>query len=192
MKPISIAPTILAAGLLAAALGLPAAAAPAGAAADAAFDAFQKVCGDTHADYGQVAAASNVEGWRDSDVLAQTMPGVSITDKLARTKSLDGGQATLFATRGVTKAGFKVATCTVYADKDALATFKERAARWTGFAPHDSDAQTATWHFTNEGATLKPVADAEVEAAAGGSGMQMLTVKVENGKALLDYVKISK
>ncbi|MHB8528463.1 MAG: hypothetical protein ACYC8V_03010 [Caulobacteraceae bacterium] len=172
---------------------LSAVALPASAAVgDATFDAFQRVCGDTHADYPAVASVSNADGWKNSDVLASPMSGVTVSEKLARTKIVDGGELTLDATSGLTKSGFKVSTCRVHGAKAGFSVIKARAERWLGLAPHDSTAESTTFHFTGDGAKFKSVADNEADAAAAGDGMQILTIKLDGGRTVLDYVKIRK
>ncbi|MGH7089614.1 MAG: hypothetical protein ACREFQ_12015 [Stellaceae bacterium] len=178
-----------AAAILAASIGLPASA----AVGDGAFDAFVKICGAAHADYAAVNSVSTADGWKDSDVVVQAMSGVTATDRLSRAKTVAGEDLTLLATSGVTKNGLKVSTCTVYAPTADFAELERRAGAWLGFAPHDTAGQSETFHFTNSGAALRNVADADVETVASSAGgMQVLTVKIDGGHAILDLVKIAK
>ncbi|HEV2364333.1 MAG TPA: hypothetical protein VGS12_09085 [Caulobacteraceae bacterium] len=190
MKLLSIsACAAVAAGL--SVIGAQASAAP----GDAAFKAFRSVCGETQGDFDAVQAASNTQGWKNTDVHATPMNGVTVSDELSRTKQVDGKDLTLMATRGTTRDGTGVSTCTVYADKSALAGVRAAAQKWMGFAPNGgSDASSSSFHFTADGGKLKPVdTQADMNAAATGpNGMRVLNIKLANDQTVIDEIKIKK
>ncbi len=159
---------------------------------DGAFDAFRQVCGDTNADYAAVVAASGGEGWKTADIAAPAMGGVTFTDQMSRTKIASGDEVTLIAAQGKAGNGIHVSICTVYGPPAAMAEFRSRAAKWLGFDPHDSNDKTATFHFSNDGGKLSNVADSGTDAAAAGPGLDVLTVKTDSGKSILDLIKIKK
>jgi hypothetical protein len=170
---------------------LTATAAPAFAAVgDGAFDAFKQACGDTNADYAAVVAASSGEGWKTADIAAPAMPKVTLSDQMSRTKIAAGDEVTLIAAQGNTANAIHVSICTVYGPPAAMAEFRSRAAQWLGFGPHDSDDKTTTFHFSNDGGKLSNVADSGTEAAAAGPGLDVLSVKTDSGKSILDLIKI--
>jgi hypothetical protein len=173
---------------------LAAMAAPASAAqADDAFKAFKQVCGDTRADYAAVLAAASQNGWKNTDIMGSTMPGVAIADKAARIKTAGDASLILSVTRGTANNGaVKVATCTVQTDRGGYPALSALAQSWLGFAPHDTSDTKATFRFTEDGAALRAVADTEMDAAAAGAGMEILTVKREGNNATLDFVKFKK
>ena len=76
---------------IAIAAALSAAAIPMTAAASPAFDEFQAVCWGTNDDYVAALKAADTSGWHETDVTAPDEPGVSVTDKAAREKAVDGG-----------------------------------------------------------------------------------------------------
>ena len=156
------------------------------------FDAFKQACGDTNADFAAVEAASNGEGWTASDVTAPPMGGVTFTDQRSRTKLAGGDEITLIAAQGHTGNGIHVSVCTVYAPPGGLAELRSRAAGWLGFPPHDSSDQNTSFHFSNTGGKLAGVADSDTDAAAAGPGLDVLTSKLDSGKAFLDLIKIKK
>src|SRR5579871_4044884 len=91
---LAIAMTALAAG--------PALATP----ANDAFNSFKQVCGDTHGDYAAVsAAAAGGAGWKPSQILADSLPNVTISDRLTRTMTLGDVTLMLAATTGANPAG---------------------------------------------------------------------------------------
>ncbi len=174
---------------LAIALGAPAASAAVG---DATFDAFQKACGDTHGDYVAVSAAATADDWKPSALTAPPMSGVTFSGQLSRVKTADGGQITLIAAQGKTGSGINVSVCTVYGPTQGFEEMRTRAGKWLGFPAHDSDAQKTTYHYTSAGGTLKPVADADADTTAAGAGLYIFTVKMDSGKAILDFINIKK
>jgi hypothetical protein len=171
-------------------------AAPAAAAtADDTFNAFKQVCGDTHADYAAAVSAAQKSGWKTTDAMADTMKGVTITDKAARTRTITDQTLLLFATRGTAKAGggdVGVQTCTVQTDRGAFPDLTARTQAWLGMPPAATTDVTATFRFTQDAGAYKAVAASELDAAAAGAGMDIVTVRRDGSKATLDFVKIKK
>jgi hypothetical protein len=184
--------TLIRTALVAALLG--AAATPALAnQADETFGAFRKVCGDTRADYTAAVAAAGQSGWKNTDVTGSTMPGVTVLEKASRTKSAGDAALILSVTHGTASNGaVNVYTCTLQTDRGGFPDLESRTQAWLGFAPHDTSDSKVTFRFTDDHGALKAVADGDIEAAAAGSGVQILTVKRDGNNATLDYVKIKK
>ena len=167
--------------------------APACAAAQPAFNAFASVCGDTRADFPAVAAAADAQGWRKSDVVAESsMPGVAIADRLSRELKAGDSPLTLSAWRGTTKSGVQVSACTVRVAKPDFAGLRGAAQAWIGFAPQDDAATKAIFRFTDTASAHKALASGEYDAAAAGTGMEILTVSGDSHGAVVDLLKIKK
>src|SRR5215813_14025064 len=60
------------------------------AATDPALDAFKTLCWKTQADFPQVLKAADAAGWQNVQLTSTDMEGVSVTDKAAREKSVNG------------------------------------------------------------------------------------------------------
>src|SRR5215471_10179097 len=103
--------------LVAGAAALACAAAP--AFAGPAFDAFRKVCGDSHGDFAAIKAAAEGGGWTPTEVAPSTMEGVTVTESLARQTAAGGTKLTLFAWQG-SKGAVQVSGCTVRAAQSKL------------------------------------------------------------------------
>jgi len=180
--------TALVASLAAAALAV-----PARAAADPTFNAFATVCGDTRADFAAVAAAADAQGWRRSDVVAESsMPGVAVAERLSRELKAGDTSLTLSAWRGATKSGVQLSACTVRVAKPDFAGLHDAAQAWTGFAPQDDAATKAIFRFTDTASAHKALVSGEYDAAAAGTGMEILTVSGDNHGAVVDLLKIKK
>jgi hypothetical protein len=169
-----------------------AAAAPAFAApADSNFAAFVQICADTQADYPAVVAAADAQGWRPAQVNADTLPGVTVTDTLARDKNAGGATLALYAWQGA-KGAVHVSECKVRIGKAKSADMQTAAQTWLGFAPQQATAKKATFEFTDDGGAHKALTTADREAAAAGAGMQILTVTGDQDGVILDILKIKK
>lgn len=176
--------TAIAASLLAAV------AAPALAAGgQPAFDAFDTVCGATHADYPAVVAAADAHGWKATQVKADTLPGVSVTDSVSRDNSAGGAALTLFAWQGV-KGKIHVSECKVRVGKGKFAEVQAMAQTWLGFAPQEATPKKATFMFTDDAGGHKALAAADRDAAAAAAGLQILTVSAGQDGAVLGILKI--
>lgn len=162
---------------------------------DDAFNGFKTVCAATAADYPAVIAASATDGWAVTQVTGgSTMPGVSVTAKAARKKSVSESALTLFATQGLTQAGggLTVNTCTVSTDRGDLATVVAKAQGWLGFAPVSTTPDSTTFHLTMAGGAPQNVASDGINAAAASTGFETLTIKRNGNTLTLDLVKFKK
>lgn len=175
-------------GALLAGAAAPALAAPDGAQS---FAAFVKVCGATHVDYPAVQAAADANGWKPTQVKSDAFPGATVTESLSRDSSVGGSALTLYAWRGA-KGAFQMSECTVRVGKGQFAEMQGLAQSWLGFAPQSATAKKATFLFTDQGDTHKALASADQDAAAAGTGMQILTVGGDDDGAILGILKIKK
>jgi hypothetical protein len=173
-----------------AALAFPAAAL---AADDTALDAFQKICGNTGNDYPEAVKAADADGWHDTEVIADTMKNVSITDKASRAKGEGDTEVRLMVTRGLEqlKPGdmITVSTCTVSTDKGTDGML-DRVKAWLG-EPSSTDTGEASYLLTLDGKKLKPLASADVEGAVAKGGVHVMKFKQNGSAESLDYVRLS-
>ena len=171
---------LLAGAMLVAAAG-PVAASPA-------FDAFNKVCGDTHGDFNAVKTAVSGAGWAPTEVHPATMEGVTVSESLARAATVANGvRVTLFAWQG-TKGAVHISACTMRVTKETYADLSKAAQAWTGFAPQTADAGKTVWRFADD--TRKAVAPADYNAAAAGGGLDFFTVSADRAETILDLLHI--
>jgi hypothetical protein len=159
---------------------------------DAGFDAFAKVCAETHADYPAVVAAADAHGWKATEVTSDTMNGVAVTDKLSRASKVGGAALTLFAWRGAAKGGVQVSACTVRVTKADFAGVQGAAQGWLGFAPQDATPKKAVFRYTEADGAHHALASTEYDAAAAGTGMEILTVSSDAQGTVVDLLKIKK
>ncbi|MBV8594407.1 MAG: hypothetical protein JOZ27_08920, partial [Caulobacteraceae bacterium] len=97
--------------------GLAAVAAAPARAAGAPFAAFQALCGDTNADVAKVRAAADAARFGPTVVTGETgVPGVTVTDTIARSGKAGAVPLTLSASTGI-KGALKVGACTVRVGK---------------------------------------------------------------------------
>lgn len=162
--------------------------------ADNTFNAFRQVCGDTRADYASSLAAAGQNGWRNTDVMGNSMPNVTVVEKAARTKSLGDASLMLSLTHGTATKDptVNVYTCTLQTDRGGYPMLKAAVQAWLGFDPATTSESVTTYRFTEEGGKLRAADASEFNTAAAGTGMQILTVKRDGNDAILDYVKIKK
>ena len=172
------------------ALAVPVLAAP--PAAQGAFDAFARVCGETHADYAAVTAALDTQGWKAAEVKAATLQGVTVSDHIGRALRVSGTDLTVFAWRGATANQIQVSGCTVRVAALKAEGLRASAQAWTGFAPQTTDAKKAAFQFTDDGAAHRALAKADYDAAAAGAGLEMFTVSADGPDTILDLLKIKK
>jgi len=159
---------------------------------DQAFGAFRALCADTAADYPAVVAKADAGGWKPAEIVAETMKGVSVTDKTSRTQAVGDAVLTLFAWRGVTPTNVKVSDCTVRIERAGFADLQAHAQTWLGMAPQEATPQKAIFHFTDAGTTHRAITSAEYEAAAAGVGLEIMTVTADGPGATLDLLKIKR
>ncbi len=177
MKPVFL-------GLAAAVLALPAAASPA-------FDAFAKVCGDTHVDYPSIVSALDYKTWKPTQVTSSTMEGATVSDKISRAATIDDKALTLFAWKG-TKSPYQFTACTIRVAGGKLEALTADAQAWAGFAPQTADGKKANFRFSQDGAVRKAVEKSDYDAAAAGAGLEFLTVSQDGSETILDLLKIKK
>jgi hypothetical protein len=178
----------------AAALALPMAALA--QSSDPALDAFESVCGTAGGAYTAVVqAASPGAGWADTPVVADDDPAVSVTDKLARTKSVGGVDLTLLATRGLrhTKSGdIPVSTCKISTNK-ADPALLPAAQSWVGSAPDAAPDSTLAVYYVKPGPG-KPnhIGQAGLNDAMAAGGFAILKFQENADSAILVYQTYSK
>ncbi|MEO8812139.1 MAG: hypothetical protein ABI376_04410 [Caulobacteraceae bacterium] len=161
-------------------------------AAEPVFDAFTAVCAAGHADYPAVVEAAENGGWHATTVTGDaTMPGVTISDKIALSRKLDGAPLTLLAWRG-TKGAIKINACTMRVGKADFPQLQAAARDWLGFVPQDVQPKKVVARFTETPTGHHALIAAEYEGAAAGDGMEILTVSTDAHGAVLDVLKIKK
>ncbi|HWA64139.1 MAG TPA: hypothetical protein VG939_22415 [Caulobacteraceae bacterium] len=160
---------------------------------DVAFKGFQTVCGATAAEFPDVVKAAEGDGWKNAQVLGDSMAKVSITDKAARTKTIGAMNLILSTNRGLAQTpggALTVSDCTVRSDQGEAAALEAAAQGWLGFAG-TGGADRMAWHFTRDGGAIKPVTD-NGDAAAAGAGLEILTVYRSGASLTMDLMKIRK
>jgi len=164
---------------------------------DAALDAFQSICGATAGAYPAVVRAADSSSWTDTSIRPEPDPSVSITDTTARSKSVNGVDLTLLATRGLrhTKSGdIPVSTCKISADKPDPALLAAAQA-WVGAAPDAAPDPTLAVYFVKPGAG-KPDHigndPAAQNAAMASGGLAILKFQQNSDSAILVYQIYSK
>lgn len=173
---------------LAIAAALAVAATPMTAAASPALDEFQAICWGTSDDYVAALKAADAAGWHETDVTAPDEPGVSITDKAAREKPIDGGaRLTLLISRGLrhlSTGDVKVTTCKLSSSK-ADPSLISAGQAWVGSGPDNTDPTLAIY-FVGLGAG-KPdhVGKAGADAALKGAGLTILKFQQDSDAAIL-------
>jgi hypothetical protein len=161
---------------------------------DPAFDAFRKYCGDTGADFTAAVKAADADGWKDTQVIADTLPGVSVTQKAARTTGAGPDALRLLITSGLrsTKSGdIVVSTCTVSSDT-AVPGLLGRAQAWLNMATMSADTDKASYLLTMNGGTRTLLATGDIDAAVGKGGAHLLKFKEDANSEILDYERFSK
>ena len=167
---------------LLAGMALPAAASPA-------FDGFRAVCGDSHMDFAAIKSAVDAGHWVPTEVTPNSMPGVTVTESVARTVNAGGAKLTLFAWHG-TKGAVQVSACTVRVTQAKFADLSHDAQAWTGFAPQTSDTGKAVWQFTEDAGARKAVQKADYNTAAAAGGLNFFTVSSVGAETVIDLLKI--
>ncbi|MDB5483716.1 MAG: hypothetical protein JWO83_4769 [Caulobacteraceae bacterium] len=168
-------------------------AAPAWAAPSPVFVAFASVCATPAADFTAVRSAADAHGWGETDVKADAnMPNVTVADQLTRSSTADKTGLVLSAWHGATKSGVKVSDCTVHVAKSDFATMRDEAAAWLAFTAQENTPKKAIYRFTDTGGAHHALAAGEYDAAAGGAGMEILTVSADANGTVLDLMMIKK
>jgi hypothetical protein len=173
---------------LAIAAALSAAAVPMTAAASPAFDEFQAICWGTSDDYVAALKAADTSGWHETDVTAPDEPGVSVTDKAAREKAVDGGgRLTMLISRGLrhlSNGDVKVTTCKISYNK-ADASLITAGQAWVGGAPDNNDPTLAIFFVGLGSGKPDHVGKAGADAALKGAGLTILKFQQDSDAAIL-------
>jgi hypothetical protein len=167
---------------------LSAAAIPMTAAASPAMDAFQSICWGTSDDYVAALKTADASGWRDTDVTAPDEQGVSITDKAAREKEVDGGgRLTLLISRGLrhlSTGDVKVTTCKLSSNRPDP-TLIGASQTWVGGAPDAGDATLAVYYVGLSSGKPTQVGKAGMAAALSGAGLSILKFQQDSDAGIL-------
>ncbi|HEY1752280.1 MAG TPA: hypothetical protein VGG29_13555 [Caulobacteraceae bacterium] len=164
---------------------------------DPAFGAFQKICWSANGDYVGAVKAADADGWKDTQVIAPTEAGVSLTDKAAREKPAGSETMTLLVTRGLqhTKGGdFKVDTCKLTVNK-ADAGLIDAGKAWLGGVDQDNkaDKTLAVYYVKLGGASPEHVGAAGVQAAMDkGGGFGVLKFQADSDAGILVFQAYTK
>jgi len=175
-----IGPILAAATVVA--LALPAAASPS-------FDAFRRVCGDTHADFAAIKSALGAATWGPTEVAPTNMEGVTPDESIARTTTVGDARVTIFAWVG-TRGAYHVTACTARVTKLPVDGAARETQGWLGFAAQSADAGKSTWRYSDTAGGHAGVDKAGYEAAAAAGGLFFLNVFADHGEAVLDLLKI--
>ncbi len=156
------------------------------------FDAFAHICASTHVDYASVAKLADAGGWKPTDVKADTMDGIAVSERVSRQNTTGKSDLTLFAWQGKSKSGAHVSACTVRIGHPDFVGLQAAAQAWTGFAPQTTAQKRVSFRFTDMGDTHQPVTPQETNAAASGAGVEIMTVSIDANGGVLDLLKIKK
>jgi hypothetical protein len=173
---------------IAIAAALSAAAIPMTAAASPAFDEFQAVCWGTNDDYVAALKAADTSGWHETDVTAPDEPGVSVTDKAAREKAVDGGgRLTLLISRGLrhlSTGDVKVTTCKLSYNRPDPSLISA-GQTWVGGAPDAGDATLAVYYVGMGAGKPNHVGKAGMGAALTNGGLSILKFQQDSDAGIL-------
>lgn len=178
-----------------AALSLPVAAFAQGP--DPAFDSFQKICWGAGGDYLGAVKAADADGWHDTQVIAPTENGVSITDKAAREKAAGSETLTILVTRGLqhTKTGdFKVDTCKLSVNKSDAGLIGE-GKTWLSGAAQDNaaDPNFSVYYVKLGGSAPSHIGPGGAQSAMDtGGGFGVLKFQSDSDGGILVYQVYSK
>jgi hypothetical protein len=165
------------------------------AAGDPAFASFQKVCWAANGDYLASLKAAEADGWTDTQVAAADPGPVSITDKAAKSKMVDGSALTLLVTRGLqhTKGGdVKVATCKLTVSKPDNALIGEGKSWLGGAAPDSGDPTLAVYYVKLAAGAPNHVGSAGLNDALNAGGFVVLKFQQDSDAGIMVYQAYSK
>jgi hypothetical protein len=163
-------------------------------AGDPTFEAFRKLCGATHAEYANVKAAADADGWKDDPgVLGDDPPNVSITDKMAASKGAGANEMRLRATRGLqtTKTGNIVVSSCVISTDGGQPGLLDRAKTWLKVDPWTTDTGKESFLLTFKGDNAAVLAQGDIGTAIGAGGAHLLKFRQDGGAETLDYERFS-
>jgi hypothetical protein len=157
------------------------------------FAAFAMVCATPAADFAAVRSAADAHGWGATDTKADaSMPGVTVADQLTRASTADKTGLVMSAWHGETKSGVKVSDCTVHVARSDFGPLRDEVAAWLAFTAQESTPKKAIYRFTDTGGAHHALVAGEYDAAAGGAGMEILTVSADANGTVLDLMMIKK
>ena len=132
--------------------------------------------------------AADADGWTDTAVSGGDEAGVSITDKAAMEKAVDGGgRLTLLVTRGLrhmSTGDLKVTTCKLSYSK-ADPGLISAAQSWIGGAPDGGDATLAIYYVGLSSGTPNHVGKAGMGAALSAGGLSILKFQQDSDAGIL-------
>jgi hypothetical protein len=163
--------------------------------ADPAFDAFQKVCWGTNGDYVASLKAAEADGWTDTQVVTDTAGPVTVTDRAAKSKVVNGSALTLFVTRGLqhTKGGdVKVDTCKLTISKADAALIGEGKSWLGGAAPDGGDPTMAVYYAKLAAGSPNHIPATALNDALNTGGFVILKFQQDNDAGIMVYTAYSK
>jgi len=166
----------------------------AAASGDPAFDAFQSVCWNTGGDYLAAVKAADADGWKDTNVVAETEQGLSVTDKAAREKQVGNMNYTVFISRGlrhISTGDVKEQTCKLVVDKPDNALVGEGQA-WVGVAPDGGDPTLAVYYVKLAPGKPDHVGKDGINAAMAAGGFGILKFQQDSDSGIMVYQGYSK
>ena len=163
---------------------------------DAAFASFQKVCWDTNGDYLASLKAAEADGWTDTQVVADAQSPVSITDKAAKSKIVNGSSLTLLVSRGLqhTSGGdVKVDTCKLTVGRADNALIGEGKS-WMGGAAPDAapDPTLAVYYAKLSPGAPNHVPQTGLNDALNAGGFVILKFQQDADAGIMVYQAYSK
>jgi hypothetical protein len=162
--------------------------------ADPVLASFQSICWNSAGDYLASIKAADADGWKDTDIVADAEPGLSVTDKAAREKDVAGMRYTLLVSRGlrhISTGDIKEQTCKLSVNKPDNALVGEGQS-WVGAPADGGDATFAVYYVK-----LAPGAPAHVgkdgaNAAMAAGGFGVLKFQQDSDSGILVYQSYSK
>jgi len=162
---------------------------------DPALAAFQKVCWSTSGDYLASLKAAADDGWTDTQVAPEAAGPVSVTDRAAKSKVVEGTALTLLVTRGLqhTKGGdVKVATCKLTISKPDNALIGE-GKNWLGAAPDAApDPTLAVYYEKLANGSPSHVPATGLQDALNSGGFVILKFQQDADAGIMVYQAYSK
>ena len=175
-----------------AALAVPMSAAA--ATADPAFDAFQSICWNTGGDYVAAVKAADDGGWKDTDVVVDSEPGLSVTDKAAREKAVGDARLTVLVSRGlrhISTGDIKEQTCKLSVNKADSALVGEGQS-FVGAAPDGGDPTFAVYYVKLAPGAPVHVGKAGANSAMAAGGFGVLKFQQDSSSGIIVYQSYSK
>jgi hypothetical protein len=162
--------------------------------ADPVFDAFQSICWDTAGDYLASVKAADTGGWKDTDVVADTEAGLSVTDKAAREKQVGNKTYTVFISRGlrhISTGDVKEQSCKLVVNKPDNALVGEGQS-WVGVAPDAGDPTLAVYYVKLAPGKPDHLGKDGINAAMAAGGFGILKFQQDSDSGIVVYQGYSK